>query len=124
MKPAAIVAAIAAVGGIVISIYAFVAGATPYVSAKTVIENPGRKFHVAGEILHETARLDLRSGVFSFLIRDDEGTDLAIEYSKGKPGNFDSAPKVSALGVYENGRFVATEVKTQCPSKYESLPKS
>lgn len=120
MKPAAIVATIAAAVGIAISIYAFVAGATPYVPAQTAVENPGRKFHVAGEILHETARLDLRSGVFSFRIKDDDGTELAIEYSKGKPGNFDSAPKVSVLGAYENGRFVATEVKTQCPSKYES----
>jgi cytochrome c-type biogenesis protein CcmE len=122
VKPAAIVAAIAAAGGIAISIYAFVAGATPYVAANKVVENPGRKFHVAGEILHETARLDLRSGAFFFDIRDDEGTNLPIEYAKGKPGNFDSAPKVSVLGAYENGRFVATEVKTQCPSKYESSP--
>ncbi len=123
MKPGAIIAATAAVAGIGVSIFAFVAGATPYVSAKEAQSTPGRNVHVAGEILHQTARLDLRTGHFYFELADDHGTRLPVEYHNGKPGNFDSAPKASVIGAYDDGRFVATQIKTQCPSKYESSPK-
>lgn len=124
MKPGAVLAAIAAMAGIGISIFAFVAGATPYVTVEEAKADPGRSVHIAGEILHDTARLDIKTGLFVFDIKDDDGSLLTVEYPKGKPGNFDSAPKASVLGAYEGGRFIATQIKTQCPSKYESTPKS
>jgi cytochrome c-type biogenesis protein CcmE len=58
--------------------------------------------------------------VFSFVLIDDNGQKLPVEYRGMKPGNFESAPSASVEGTYEEGRFLAQRVSTQCPSKYES----
>lgn len=120
VKLSAIAAFCAVVAGIGISIYAFVTSATPYVTAREAASQPGTDVHVAGKILHETARLDARTATLEFVLEDDEGTKMPVVYASGKPGNFDSAPKASVLGAYRDGKFVAREIRTQCPSKYES----
>jgi cytochrome c-type biogenesis protein CcmE len=120
VKASAIVAAAAILGGIGISMYAFVAGATPYVGAKEALSRPNEQVHVAGTILHESVALDVKTGTLTFTLRDDYGVDIPVTYKGGKPGNFDAAPKASVLGTAVGTRFEAREIRTQCPSKYET----
>lgn len=117
MKPGAIIAAVLAVSGIGLGVYAFVVSASPYVSAREAAQMPGQRVHVAGDIDHASARN--ANGVFSFVIVDDNGDPLTIEFHGLKPSNFESAPRASVEGSYEDGKFVAKRVATQCPSKYE-----
>ena len=120
MKLGAIIAVVLAAAGIGLSIYAFVVNANPYVSAKDAAERPGVPVHVAGKIIHQTVRNDLRAGVLHFEIEDDVGDLLPVVFHGPKPGNFDSAPTASVSGVYKDGAFHADAIQTQCPSKYES----
>lgn len=92
--------------------------ASPYVSAKEAAAKPGERVHVAGTIDHDSAKN--RDGVFTFRLIDDAGDPLLVEYHGMKPGNFESAPSASVEGTFSNGKFLATRVSTQCPSKYES----
>jgi cytochrome c-type biogenesis protein CcmE len=122
VKPGAIIAALLAVGGVGLGVYAFMVNASPYVTAKEAMAAAGRRVHVAGTIDHASART--RSGVFSFVLVDEAGDKLPIEFHGMKPGNFESAPAASVEGSYEDGQFVAQRVSTQCPSKYEAEEKN
>ncbi|KAA0224887.1 MAG: hypothetical protein AKCLJLPJ_01178 [Fimbriimonadales bacterium] len=124
MKPGPIIAAAVIVVGITLSVYAFVTSATPYVSATEAAAQPGKVVHVAGEIDHASARLDLRTNRFEFVLVDEFGERMPVVCETGKPANFDGAPKASVEGAYRDGKFRATGVKTQCPSKYESAEAS
>jgi cytochrome c-type biogenesis protein CcmE len=43
-----------------------------------------------------------------------------VTYYDPKPSNFDQAEKVVLIGRYEDEGFVANEIVTKCPSKYEA----
>ncbi len=118
MKPGAILAALLAVAGLGLGVYAFMVNASPYVGAREASAMAGQRVHVAGQIDHASAKL--RDGVFTFRLTDDAGDAMLVEYHGMKPGNFESAPTASVEGAFADGRFLAVRVSTQCPSKYES----
>ena len=118
VKPGAIIAAVLAVGGLGLGVYAFMVNASPYVTAKEAFATPGQRVHVAGEIDHSSAKTD--DGTFSFTLVDEAGDALPVVYHGMKPGNFESAPTASVEGQVQDGKFIAARVSTQCPSKYEA----
>jgi cytochrome c-type biogenesis protein CcmE len=118
VKPGAILAAVLAVGGVGLGVYAFMANASPYVTAKEAMATPGERVHVAGDIVHSSAKTT--QGTFSFTLVDENGDELPVVYHGMKPGNFEAAPTASVEGQMVDGEFVASRVSTQCPSKYES----
>lgn len=118
MKPGAILAALLAIAGLGLGVYAFMVNASPYVSVREAASKSGERVHVAGEIDHASAKV--RDGIFTFRLTDDAGDPMLVEYHGMKPGNFESAPTASVEGSYSDGRFLAVRVSTQCPSKYES----
>jgi len=124
VKIGALVTAIVAAGALSVGTYAFLANASPYVTAKEARGRPGVSCNVAGELLHESVRTDIAAGEISFTLKDAGGETLPVVYKGAKPGNFDSAPKVSVLGVYREGTFHADRILVKCPSKYESKGKS
>lgn len=122
MKPGALLALLAALAGISLSVYSFIQAGTPYVSAKVALQQPGTRVHVAGKIDHTSIKYDAQNGVLVFTLIDQEGVPLPVRYLGSKPANFDQAPTCSIVGAVKNGIFEATDIKTQCPSKYESIP--
>lgn len=124
MKLGAIFTAVVAAGAIGVGTYAFLAGANPYLTVKEARNRPGVTCNVAGDLVRESVRSDLTAGMLSFSIKDANGELLPVVYKGSKPGNFDSAPKVSVLGTYENGTFHAERILVKCPSKYESKGKN
>jgi cytochrome c-type biogenesis protein CcmE len=102
-------------------VYAFISGASPYVTAKEAAKLAGKEVHVAGRIDHASAKSG--GGTFSFVLVDDAGDSLQVNYAGMKPGNFDTAPTASIAGTYKEGVFVAERITTQCPSKYETVQK-
>jgi cytochrome c-type biogenesis protein CcmE len=124
VKLGAIIAFMVALTGVAIAIFAFVATATPYVSAKEAQTNPGLRVHVAGSIDHATVRNDVQGQKLYFDLIDDQGTKMSVVYLGVKPSNFDSAPKATVAGTYKEGAFYAKELRTQCPSKYETESKT
>ncbi|MBA3725363.1 MAG: cytochrome c maturation protein CcmE [Armatimonadetes bacterium] len=120
MKPGAIIAAVLAIAGLGLGVYAFMANASPYVSAKDAAKRSGETVHVAGKIDHASARASIQNELFEFTLIDDHGDTLPVTYKGMKPGNFDTAPTASVQGRYEGGKFHAAKITTQCPSKYET----
>ena len=113
-----------AIAGLGLGVYAFMANASPYVSARDAALRRGENVHVAGEIDHASARASIQDEHFEFTLIDDRGDALAVTYRGMKPGNFDSAPTASVQGTYEAGKFHAEKITTQCPSKYETEEKN
>jgi cytochrome c-type biogenesis protein CcmE len=50
---------------------------------------------------------------------DDEAREVPVEYQGSKPNNFELAESIVVKGKMENGIFVASDILTKCPSKYE-----
>ena len=46
---------------------------------------------------------------------------MDVVYSDIKPGNFDQARDIVAIGRYQGGAFHASKLLVKCPSKYQEL---
>jgi cytochrome c-type biogenesis protein CcmE len=57
---------------------------------------------------------------FSFYMRDDNNTEMKIVYDGAKPNNFEVAEAVVVKGKVRDGVFMANDILTKCPSKYEA----
>ena len=79
----------------------------------------------AGVVAQGSRRYDLQSNNLVFVLREDGGDQMRIEYSGPKPANFDNVTKVVAIGTYnpEKQVFLAKELLVKCPSKYEGRVK-
>ncbi len=69
--------------------------------------------------------MDKANNEFSFYMVDSFGKELKVVYNGAIPNNFESCTSVVVTGKYKNGNFVATDILTKCPSKYETqMPKT
>lgn len=80
----------------------------------------GRKVQIKGR-WDATAECsyDQSRNLFYFVLIDDQGNRIPVEYQGAKPNNFELAHSVVVRGRVEGDRFRATEILTKCPSKYE-----
>jgi len=97
---------------------------TAYVSvseAKTI----KTAVQVAGVVVKDSVRYDLKSNNLIFTLREDGGDEMSVEYNGPSPGNFNDASKIVAIGKYEPVRqvFMAVELLVKCPTKYEQRVK-
>ncbi len=60
-------------------------------------------------------------GRWQFDIQGENGDVLTVVYPKAKPGNFEQAISVVAIGKYDRQtqKFVADQLLVKCPSKYQ-----
>jgi cytochrome c-type biogenesis protein CcmE len=85
----------------------------------------GRRVQVAGLKVKGSDGYDLETNKLVFTLREDGGMEMRIEYDGAKPGNFNDATKVVAVGRYEKAKqiFAAKELLVKCPTKYEGRVK-
>jgi len=57
---------------------------------------------------------------FSFYMKDDNNTEMKIIYDGAKPNNFEVADALVVKGKVKDGVFIANDILTKCPSKYEA----
>jgi cytochrome c-type biogenesis protein CcmE len=118
------------VGGIVVALamamamYSFKSTLTSYVTVSEAKASK-RPVQVAGIVVAGTDRYDLKSNNLVFVLREDGGDEMQVEYDGPRPGNFDNVTKVVAIGKYEPKEqvFVARELLVKCPTKYEGRVK-
>jgi cytochrome c-type biogenesis protein CcmE len=94
---------------------------TPYVSYDEARQSP-RTVQVAGALEKGSSGYDDSQGALRFMLREPEtGQTLKIRYHGLKPGNFEDAISVVAIGRYEPGanEFAAEKLLVKCPSKYQ-----
>lgn len=111
------------IGGLVIVVFTIWAGIsfnsalTPYVTVAEA-KASNNVVQIKGERLGN-GNFDIEKNVFTFRIKDENGTEVDVIYDGPKPGNFDQASHVVCVGKYSGEQFHATELLVKCPSKYQ-----
>ena len=98
----------------------FKSNLTPYVSFEEASRS-GKKVQVAGGLVEGSTEYIDASEELRFAIVDEEGHTLTVLYSGVKPGNFEEAVQIVAVGSYSEGVFRAEQLLVKCPSKYQGL---
>ncbi|MCF8262123.1 MAG: cytochrome c maturation protein CcmE [Melioribacteraceae bacterium] len=70
-------------------------------------------------VKEKSYNVDNQKKLFSFYMKDYNDTEIKVVYKGAIPNNFESATSVVVTGKYQNGVFVAKDILTKCPSKYE-----
>jgi len=86
--------------------------------------NSGKMVRATGSWVKEKHySMDNDKRIFSFYVKDYNGTEMKVVYNGTIPNNFESATSVVVTGKFKNGVFVAKDILTKCPSKYEETYK-
>lgn len=112
-------------GAAIVGFVAFGAGAfkenlTPYVSFERA-RTSGDAVQVAGSLVQGSDRYDEQAARLVFSIRDERGDILQVSYKGLKPGNFNEATQIVAIGRYRGDSLEAEKLLVKCPSKYQGV---
>jgi cytochrome c-type biogenesis protein CcmE len=114
------------VGGILIVAFlaygatSFKSNLTPYVSFEEA-QKSSRKVQVAGGLLPNSTKYVEEDEVLKFGIVEEGGETMTVLYKGIKPGNFEEATQIVAIGTYSSGAFHADQLLVKCPSKYQGV---
>ncbi len=123
MKKKHIIALVVALLFIGVAAFALVDNKIDY-SDFASAQNTGKRVQVSGSWVKENNyTYDAKSNIFSFTMKDHKGAVLPVKFEGMKPNNFETAPSVVCVGKVENGTFVASDIQTKCPSRYEGSNK-
>ena len=124
MKKSYIVGGLVVLLAMVMAMYSFKSTLTSYVTVSEAKASK-RPVQVAGIVVKGTDKYDLERNNLIFVLREDGGDEMRVEYDGPRPGNFDNVTKVVAIGKYEPKEqvFMAREVLVKCPTKYEGRVK-
>ena len=98
----------------------FKSNLTPYVSFAEAMRSPAR-VQVAGSLVPDSTRYVENEERLRFGIADEDGNTLTVLYDGVKPGNFEEATQIVAIGSFREGAFHAEQLLVKCPSKYQGL---
>ncbi len=118
MKKGYIVAAVLAVGFLVLGVTAFRSTLTPYVTFDVAMKTAG-SVQVMGSLEKGSEKYDSGSQELAFSIVDEHGRTLPVVYRGIKPANFQDALSIVAIGRYQSGALHAEKLLVKCPSKYQ-----
>ena len=94
---------------------------TPYISFQQARQTQGT-VQVHGTLAPGSGRYDGKELVFR--LKDTQSPEeMDVVYTDVKPGNFDQARDVVAIGSYRAGVFHADKLLVKCPSKYQEMEK-
>lgn len=108
------------VGFVAFGAGAFKASLTPYVSFAQARATRDA-VQVAGKLVPGSSMYDETSGKLIFLLEDTQGDRMKVEFAGTKPGNFEEATQIVAIGRFTGGVFVAEKLLVKCPSKYQGV---
>ena len=95
---------------------------TPYLSFAEA-EASRSVVQVHGTIDQASAKYDPNEGILHFNLTDGKGKTMPVSYRGVRPGNFEQATSLVAIGTYRDGTFQADQILVKCPSKYQALDK-
>ncbi|MBT3363358.1 MAG: cytochrome c maturation protein CcmE [Chloroflexi bacterium] len=79
----------------------------------------GQKIKVDGWIVDGSIVNEPMSRHYEFVIYDEDGVQLEIVYDGSIPDNFEDGKSLQVTGEIDENGFTATQVLTQCASKYK-----
>ncbi len=98
----------------------FKSNLTPYVSFEEA-SRTARKVQVAGGLVENSSEYLDESQELRFTMVEEDGDTMVVHYDGVKPGNFEEAVQIVAVGRYDDGVFYAEQLLVKCPSKYQGL---
>ncbi|MFN3413303.1 MAG: cytochrome c maturation protein CcmE [Thermoanaerobaculum sp.] len=108
------------VGFVAFGAGAFKASLTPYVSFAQARASQDA-VQVAGKLVEGSSYYDEANGKLVFVLEDTQGDRMKVEFAGTKPGNFEEATQIVAIGRFTNGVFVTEKLLVKCPSKYQGV---
>ncbi|MEE4272943.1 MAG: cytochrome c maturation protein CcmE [Thermoanaerobaculales bacterium] len=114
------------VGGLLIVAFlaygatSFKSNLTPYVSFEEA-QKSSRKVQVAGGLVPGSTSYVEDKEMLQFGMVEDSGETMTVLYEGVKPGNFEEATQIVAIGSYSDGAFHAKQLLVKCPSKYQGV---
>lgn len=108
------------VGFVAFGAGAFKASLTPYVSFAQARASQDA-VQVAGKLVQGSSYYDEANGKLVFVLEDTQGDRMRVEFAGTKPGNFEEATQIVAIGRFTNGVFAAEKLLVKCPSKYQGV---
>ena len=96
---------------------------TPYVSYEQA-RSVDRVVQVAGGLVAGSTAYDPASQSLLFTLDEEEtGDTLRVSYDGVKPGNFEEAISIVAIGRWDGAsqQFHADKLLVKCPSKYQGV---
>ena len=115
-----------AVGGVLVVAFlaygttSFKSNLTPYVSFEEASRSE-RKVQVAGGLVENSTKYLDESEELRFTMVEEDGDTMTVLYRGIKPGKFEEAIQIVAIGNYGEGVFHADQLLVKCPSKYQGL---
>ena len=115
-----------AVGGVLVVAFlafgmtSFKSNLTPYVSFEEAART-ARKVQVAGGLIENSTKYLDEEEKLHFILVEEDGDTMKVLYDGVKPGNFEEATQIVAIGKYENEAFHAEQLLVKCPSKYQGV---
>lgn len=115
------------IGGLLIvafggySLASFKTSFSPYVNYATARASE-RVVQVAGGLAKNSTRYDDAKHLLIFNLLDEAtGEQLEVHYDGVKPGNFEDAVSIVAIGRFDESvnAFTADKLLVKCPSKYQ-----
>ena len=123
MKKKHIIALVISVAFIGVGAYSLIDNKIDYSDFEKAMSS-GRRAQVSGTYIKEKgSQYDEKSNTFSFYMKDHDGHEMPVRYNGIRPNNFELAPSVVCTGKVEGGVFVASDIQTKCPSRYEGSGK-
>ena len=120
MKGYYILAAIVIVAFIALGASSFMSSMTPYVTSFDQVRASNKdKIQVPGDLIKGKSTYNNKTASLIFFITDPKGDEMRVNYHGVRPGNFDQANRVVAIGKYQDGVFHAEQLLVKCPSKYQ-----
>jgi cytochrome c-type biogenesis protein CcmE len=95
---------------------------TPYLSFSEA-EASRSVVQIHGMIDQVSAKYDPNEGILRFNLLDGKGKTMPVTFRGVRPGNFEQATSLVAIGTYRDGAFQADQILVKCPSKYQALEK-
>jgi len=114
------------VGGVLVVAFlaygatAFKSNLTPYVSFDEA-QKSSRRVQVAGGLIPDSTTYVESDELLRFGMVEEGGETMTILYEGVKPGNFEEATQIVAIGSYSDGAFYADQLLVKCPSKYQGI---
>jgi len=98
-----------------------VSDSSTYSNFSEAIENPGKEYHVVGQLNKEaemTYDPEVNANLFAFSMVDINGDEQRVHFAGSKPQDFERSEQIVLVGKYENDTFQASKILMKCPSKY------
>ena len=121
MKPRYIILIVLIAVGIaaIVSLYG---NASQYVTFETASKNPGKEFHVIGELVRDSSmKYDpvKDPNHLEFYLKDSTNAISRVLFNSPKPADLERSEKVVIIGkMVDDNTFRASSILLKCPSKY------